>query len=70
MNEKNRREYVKSQYKHVRGIECNKIIYWAITFSGFSRDHFKTEREAAIAADKILINKGKDPVNILKPIIK
>lgn len=32
------------------------------------RAHFKTEREAAIYVDTILIKAGKKPVNILKSI--
>jgi hypothetical protein len=32
---------------------------------GETRQTYKTEREAAIAADKYLISVGKKPVNIL-----
>ena len=33
---------------------------------GVGRNNFATEREAALAVDKYLISKGKQPVNILK----
>ena len=42
-------------------------FYWVVNMPGVSKAHFKTEREAAIAVDKLLIKKGKAPVNILVP---
>jgi hypothetical protein len=33
---------------------------------GVGKDSFDTERLAAIAVDKLLISKGKEPINILK----
>lgn len=39
-----------------------RIVIKGITYDGY----YKTEKEAAIAIDKILINHGKEPVNILK----
>ena len=63
-------KYYKSQYKHVAGRTntTKGAIYWVVNIGGVSRDSFKTEREAAIAVDKYLISKGKEPVNILKKV--
>jgi hypothetical protein len=60
---------VKSQYKHVQGIQSDITkdkIHWRITMLGVGKDSFDTERLAAIAVDKLLISKGKEPINILK----
>jgi hypothetical protein len=35
---------------------------------GVSRKRYKTEKQAAIAADMQLIKQGKNPVNILKKL--
>jgi len=55
----------KSKYQFVRKLIVNDKVYWSLTFRDVSKKGYKTEREAAIAADKILIKKGKEPVNIL-----
>ena len=62
-----RRKHVKSQYKHVRGWikYTDGNIHWCVSITGVSQTEFETERLAAIAADKYLISKGKEPVNIL-----
>lgn len=60
---------VKSKYKYVQGIltiSLNKTK-WVVNIKGVGRNGFETEREAALAVDKYLISKGKEPVNILKP---
>jgi len=56
---------IKSNYKYVEIVEVSDKIYYRVNMSGVSKDSFKSEREAAIAADKILISRGKQPVNIL-----
>lgn len=56
-----------TKYKHVSKKSGTSGL---ITFVGYvlgsRKQDFKTEREAAIWVDKMLISKGKDPVNILK----
>ena len=60
-------KYLSSKYKHVQGYTSKSgKVYWVVAMKGVSKAHLKTEREAAIAVDKILINRGKLPVNILK----
>jgi len=39
--------------------------YFKLNMKGVSAKRYTDEREAAIAIDKILISKGKEPVNIL-----
>lgn len=53
-------------YKYVRKMmdHCGNFV-WVV--NGIGAKVCKTEREAAIAADKKLIMMGKQPVNILKP---
>ena len=65
---KHLQRYIKSQYKYVSGIYNGYTTKWYIRFSNVSMDLFETEREAAIAADKKLIERGFEPVNILKRI--
>lgn len=60
----------KSKYKGVV-IYTNKVgeIYYRfnICINGTkTRGTYKTEKECAIAYDMVLINNGKEPVNILK----
>jgi hypothetical protein len=57
----------KSKYKYV-SLEWDSTgkERWTICIYG-NRKPFDTEREAAIAVDKKLIEKGKKPVNILVP---
>ena len=56
---------IKSKYKNVGIVIVSDRTYYRVEMTGVSRDSFKTERAAAIAVDKILISKGKEPVNIL-----
>ena len=63
--EKNRETHIPSKFLNVCGVLRNGKTHFIITIKGFSRTAFKTEREAAIAVDKILIQQGKKPVNIL-----
>lgn len=41
-------------------------VKWRAKQGGSTSDWFETEKEAAIAADKMLIKAGKEPVNVLK----
>lgn len=56
---------IKSKYKYVEIVDVSSKIYYRVAMMGISKDSFATEREAAIAADKLLIKKGREPVNIL-----
>jgi hypothetical protein len=56
---------IKSKYRYVEIVDNNGKLYYRVSMKGVSKDSFPTEREAAIAADKLLISKGKEPVNIL-----
>ena len=58
-------KYYGSKYKYVKYIECNSHSYWALNYPRVTKKSYPTERDAAIAIDKILISKGKKPVNIL-----
>jgi len=62
----NKMNYAPSKYKHVASIRTSNIRRWYINIKGVSRTPFDTEREAAVAVDKLLIGRGKEPVNILK----
>jgi hypothetical protein len=54
------------KYKHVSLHKNNRgDEKWVVRLNGI-KGYYDTEREAAIAADKILIRNGKNPVNILK----
>lgn len=55
-----------SLYKGVYIIKHGKEIKYQARNNKFNGHLVSTEREAAIAFDKYLINKGKSPVNILK----
>jgi len=57
--------YAPSEYKHVASIKTSNDQRWFVNMRGVSRTKFDTEREAAIAVDKLLIGRGKEPVNIL-----
>ena len=54
----------KSKYKYVSQIELSTGEWWRGAIYGNGKS-FRTEREAAIYIDKRLIEKGKEPVNIL-----
>ena len=58
-------KYEKSKYKYVIKELQNDLIRWKMTIKGYSQKRYKTEREAAIAADKIMIAQGREPINIL-----
>lgn len=58
--------YEPSKYKYVNKEPKNGEIFYRIGVPKYSKKRYKTEREAAIAVDKILIGQGKEPVNILK----
>ena len=59
-------KYGKSKYKYVQQIApTTDKNYWMITLPNVCRKTYDTEREAAIAVDKYLIGKGKDPINVL-----
>ena len=54
------------KYKYVSKVAHNgKIKYRGTNVKGMNTRNYNTEREAAIAVDKILLNKGYDAVNIL-----
>jgi hypothetical protein len=60
----------KGKYKYVYGylMPDNSIKYQAKIKKYRWSAYFETEKEAAIAVDKLLINKGLTPVNILVAI--
>ncbi len=63
-----------TQLKRIRKSDKYKYVYlfetkegeerWGVMVVGNSK-YYDTEREAALSVDKRLINKGKEPVNIL-----
>jgi len=56
----------KSKYKYVLKFRDTQMtIRWSCNLPKYKHT-FDTEREAAIAVDKELIKRGKEPVNILK----
>jgi len=59
-------EYIKSKYKYINIKRVGVKTYYFVNLPRVTKDSFTTEREAAIAVDIILINRGKEPVNILK----
>ena len=61
----NKMNYAPSEYKHVASIMTSSVRHWYINMKGVSRSKFDTERKAAIAVDKLLIGRGKEPVNVL-----
>lgn len=58
----------KGQYKYVYAykIKDGTIIYQSYIPTYKWSAYHNSEKEAAIAVDKFLISKGKDPINILK----
>lgn len=54
-----------SKYKYVCRRTQNGKEFFTITMDGYSIKHYLTEKEAGIAIDKILISKGKEPINVL-----
>lgn len=63
-----RPKYEPSKYRYVVKELVNGREQWRMQIRGHSAKRYKSERQAAIAADVILIKKGKPPVNILKPL--
>jgi hypothetical protein len=59
------RKYYPSKYKYVQNLKVDGKDVWCINMLGISKAKFDTERNAAIAVDKLLISKGREPVNIL-----
>lgn len=62
-------KYIKdgSRYKYVRKhIDPNGNEHWIAKIPNATSKEYPTERDAAKAVDLFLINKGKEPVNILK----
>jgi NACalpha-BTF3-like transcription factor len=58
----------KSEYAHVSLFEYKKEVYYKAQISKYKWTvFFLTEKEAAKAVDIKLIEKGQEPVNILKP---
>ena len=54
------------KYKYVHLILYNGVEKWQSALGAFGGSKvFDTEREAALNADKRLLEKGKEPVNIL-----
>ena len=54
-----------SKYKGVQGITGSGNTYWSARICSTEKRWYKTEREAAKAVDLILIENGREPVNIL-----
>jgi|TARA_R110001592_G_scaffold216864_3_gene470515 hypothetical protein len=65
-----RQEYVKSKYQGVSGVMTKGVVKWRVNIAGVGRANLSSERECAIAVDKIKISQGKEPVNILKRVKK
>jgi len=63
-------KYYKSKYKYVQNLKRNGKDYWTLNIPGVSKIKYETERAAAIAVDKYLLSKGKEPLNILVRKIK
>lgn len=60
--------YIKmsEKYKYVSCRQVAGMIKWRGTnVKGVNTREYDTEREAAIAVDKVLLDKGFEPVNIL-----
>lgn len=58
------------EYKYVqiqKRKKTGQLVYCAVGALGGGSKLYPTAREAAIQVDKMLIRKGKKPVNILKP---
>ena len=56
------------EYAHVSLFEYKKELYYKAQMSKYNWSvFFLTEKEAAKAVDIKLIEKGQEPVNILKP---
>ena len=59
-------KYEKSKYKYVTIEHHNDHTYYVRSaMCGYGKKRYKIEKEAALSADKIMIGKGKEPVNIL-----
>lgn len=60
-----------TDYKYVLGYKIKEKEFFKARIARFKwSKYFLNKREAAIAVDKKLIEKGKEPVNILKKCLK
>lgn len=55
----------KNKYKYVETIVVRGKEYYRVKMKGVGKNSLPTLRDAAIAVDRILINRGQEPVNIL-----
>ena len=63
-------KYAESKYKYVKIEYHNDHTYYVRSaMCGYGMKRYKTEKEAALSVDKLLIEKGKEPVNILVHIV-
>lgn len=59
-------KYEKSKYKYViKEMKSGHTYFMRSKMFGYGHKRYKTEREAALSADRILIDNNKEPVNIL-----
>lgn len=62
-------KYIKggSNYKYVeKWVNLKGVVCWFFRMPDSTRVKVESEREAAIRVDKAFIERGKEPVNILK----
>ena len=64
------RQRYPSKYKFVIGIRTgqDKEIQWVFHKKGVSEKRYPTEREAAVAADRWLLENRRKAVNVLKAV--
>lgn len=58
----------KNVYESIQNLDGRKKPVWRGTVVGMTSPLFSNERECAKWVDIALINKGKKPINVLKPI--
>lgn len=58
---------IKSEYKYVYLVEHKKTnqIFYKSNMYGLTKSMYDNPKEAAIAVDRYLISKGKQPINVL-----
>ena len=56
-----------TKYKYVQRVTIKEHVFFRTRLPNHGSISFVTAREAAVAVDKMLINMGKSPINILKP---
>jgi hypothetical protein len=68
----NRRHKTKAGLKKAESVPWQAQLVWDDSIDGrkVKCKNFGSEREAAVQVDKWLIEMGKDPVNILKPVTR